>query len=178
MTRLRSAAQRAPQTTEAATLLLARLAEVDALIAAHEAQRTAQLAGINGAADACIIPLDAERKDLAKQLKPWFEVNFETLTGGKRKSIELGGCTIGYRLSPPKLSFAYGTDKDAVAALEHFDRTAGLVRVTPALNKPALLTELADGGDGDAIPVELLGFEATQSEDFFIEPIVAGVGPA
>lgn len=90
MTRVRSAAQRAPQTIEAATDLAGRFAELDAQLARIEADRQDELAKINGAADAAIVPIVAELKDIAKQLKPWWAAHFETLTDGKRKSIELG----------------------------------------------------------------------------------------
>lgn len=173
MTRLRSAAQRAPQTIDAASELLARFVEVDATIAAEEGARNKALAEINAVADAVLVPLVAERKDLFDRLKPWFAASFDDLTGGKRKSIELGGCMIGYRLTPPKVAFAYGTDKEALEALNHFDRWRGLVRMSEALNKPAILSELTEE-PGEGIPLELIGFEVKQSEDFFLERIVQG----
>ena len=172
MTRMRSAAQRAPQTIEAATALLARFAEADAQLAAVEAQRQESLAGVNAAADAVAVPLIAELKDIAKQLKPWWEGSFDELTGGKRKSIELGGCSVGYRLSPPKVSYAHGKDEDAVTALQGAGYDA-LVRVKPSLDKPAVLKAL-DGEDANKLLA--LGFSAPQTESFFVERIVTGAG--
>ena len=124
------------------------------------------------------MPLDAERKDLAKQLKPWFEGNFDELTGGKRKSIDLGGCTIGYRTSPPKVTFAYGKDQDAVDALAGTGWDDELLRVKVTLDKPVTLKQLQGDLDDELVPLELLGFAETQTEDFFIEPFTAGAGPA
>ena len=180
MTRVKSPALRAPGSTQEATELLAQLATVTATIAAHDAQRVTAKQQIDAAADACIVPLAAERDDLFKRLQPWFETNADDLTGGKRRSIELGGCTIGHRTTPPKLVFEHGKDSDGVEALLHFGRAAGTLKTpAPTLVKPAILAELASGpADVDAIPLELLGFAARQSDEFFIEPIAAGVGPA
>lgn len=180
MSRVKAAALRAPKSTEEATELLAQLASVTRTIAAHDAQRDEAKQQIDAAADACIVPLAAERDDLFKRLQPWYEGNLDQLTAGKRKSIELGGCTIGHRTTPPKLVFEHGKDADGVEALQHFGRTRGLLKTpAPTLVKPAILAELASGpADEDEIPLELLGFAPKQSEEFFIEPIVAGVGPA
>jgi phage host-nuclease inhibitor protein Gam len=180
MTRVKAPALRAPTSTAEATALLAQLATVTATIAAHDAQRAASKQSIDAAADACIVPLAAEREDLFKRLQPWYEGNADELTGGKRKSIELGGCTIGHRTTPPKLVFEHGKDADGVEALQYFGRTAGTLKTSaPSLVKPVILAELANGpADPDVIPLELLGFAPKQVDEFFIEPIGAGVGPA
>ena len=179
MSRVKSAALRAPKSSEEAVELLAQLATVTRTIAAHDAQRDEAKQQIDAAADACIVPLSAERDDIFKRLQPWYEANASDLTGGKRKSIELGGCTIGHRTTPPKLTFAFGKDADGVDALLHFGRTEGLLKTpAPTLIKAAILAELTSGPtDDDALPLELLGFAPKQSEEFFIEPIGAGVGP-
>lgn len=180
MSRVKAAALRAPTTTAQATELLAQLATVSATIAAHDAQRVSAKQQIDAAADACIVPLAAERDDIFKRLQPWYETNAAELTGGKRRSIELGGCTIGHRTTPPKLAFEHGKDADGVEALQHFGRIDGTLKTpAPTLVKPVILAELANGpADADAIPLELLGFSAKQSDEFFIEPIPAGTGPA
>lgn len=180
MTRVKAAALRAPSTTEEATELLAELATTIAAIGEHDAQRATAKQQIDAAADALIVPLAAVRDDLFKRLQPWYEGSVDALTGGKRKSIELGGCTIGHRTTPPKLVFEHGKDADGVEALLLFGRTAGTIKTpAPTLVKPVILAELANGpANPDDIPLELLGFEARQSEEFFIEPIGAGVGPA
>jgi phage host-nuclease inhibitor protein Gam len=180
MSRVKAAALRAPTSLEQATELLAQLATVGATIASHDAQRVTAKQTIDAAADACIVPLAAERDDLFKRLQPWYEANAEDLTAGKRKSIELGGCTIGHRTTPPKLVFEHGKDTDGVEALLYFGRTDGTLKTSaPSLVKPVILAELANGpANPDAIPLELLGFAPQQSEEFFIEPIAAGVGPA
>jgi len=179
MGRVKAPASRAPASLEQATDLLAQLATVVATITAHDAQRVSSKQEIDAAADACIVPLAAERDDLFKRLQPWYEANVEILTAGKRKSIELGGCTIGHRTTPPKLVFEHGKDTDAVEALRHFGYGGALLKVTTTMVKPAILAALAgDAIDDDVVPLQLLGFAPKQSEEFFIEPIDSGTGPA
>ena len=179
MTRIKTPAQRAPTSTAEATELLAQLATVSATIAAHNGQREAAKQQIDAAADACIVPLAAEQVDLFKRLQPWYEANVDELTGGKRRSIELGGCAIGHRTTPPKLVFEHGRDADAVEALKHFGYGGHLLKVTTTLVKPAILAALAsDEIDDDAVPLDLIGFSPKQTDEFFIEPIAAGAGPA
>ena len=163
--RLRSPAQRAPQNREQALELCDRFAQIDAQIAIARAERDEQVQLITAAADAVLVPLVAEQADLAKRLKPWFEGNFEALTGGKRKSIEIGGVMLGFRISPAKVAFAGGKDEDAAKALLGAE-LADLVRTTHAPDKPAILRRLE--GD-DAAQLLELGFSRKQGESFFVE---------
>ena len=68
MSRVKAAAMRAPASIEQATDLLAQLAKVVATIAAHDALRVSSKQEIDAAADACIVPLAAERDDIFKRL--------------------------------------------------------------------------------------------------------------
>lgn len=169
MTRLRSAAQRAPQTLGQATELAKRYAVASAAVDGIEADRAEALALANAAADEALVPLVAELKDIAKQLKPWWEGNVDELTAGKRRSIELGGCQIGYRTTPPKLAHTHGTDKAAVEVVRGTDYADQVLRVTYALDKPAML-RILDGEDADGLGE--LGFSAKQTEEFFVDRVV------
>ncbi|MDX3908888.1 MAG: host-nuclease inhibitor Gam family protein [Sphingobium sp.] len=184
MARRKSPAQRAPQTLQAATVLLNRFAELDAAFAVIEEERTAGLATINATADAAVVPIVAELKDIQKQLEPWWAASVDALTGGKRKSIELGGCLIGNRTNPPKVMFEHGKDKEAVIALLKA-KLPELLRITTTLDKPAILKKLdaeaealaATPGDAETKPVRVLhdlGFGAKQTEDFFVERVAQG----
>ena len=164
MTRLRSPAQRAPQTLEEATAIAGRFATLDAMAASIEASRQRMLVKINGDADTSIAPIVAEMKDIVKRLKPWFAGNYDELTKGERKSIEIGGCHVGYRVSPPKVTFE-GTDADGLAALLE-SGLDDLVRVVRSIDKPAVLKALE--GE-DASSVTALGFTIAQPELFFVD---------
>lgn len=187
MTRLRSPAQRAPQTLDQATVLLSRYAQASAELSLIEANRLAELVTANAGADKLAVPLIAELKDIVKQLKPWWAASIDALTGGKKKSIELAGCSIGYRMTPPKVTYSEGTDAEAVDALRATDLAEQLIRVTYSLDKAAILKLLdsedpkpVDGGDidGAAEPVvspkqivEELGFASKQTEQFFVDVV-------
>ena len=166
MTRLRSPAQRAPQTTEAARALLEHYAQLDAQAALIALARDETISAAHASADAELVPIAAEQKDIVKQLKPWWAASIDALTGGKRKSIELGGCLIGYRISPPKVHFADGNDDAMAAVLIAAELADALVRTRHAPDKAAILRAL-DGDD--ASKLSELGIEARQREDFFVE---------
>jgi phage host-nuclease inhibitor protein Gam len=178
MTRIKSAAQRAPQTTEQAVELLDRYAGICAKADKIEAERAAELAVINSAADVLLVPLVAELKDIAAQLKPWWAANVELLTQGKRKSIELGGCQLGYRMTPPKVTFEHGKDEDAAVALMGNGFGERLVRTAIAPDKPAILKLLETTPADDAIALRAdidklkeIGFGVKQTEQFFVDAL-------
>lgn len=168
MSRVKAPAQRAPQSKEAAIALLERFAEASAEIDAVNARANAEIAKAKAEADLAVAPLGAELKEIAKQLKPWWAASIDALTAGKRKSIELGGCTIGYRMTPPKVVFAHGKDDAAVEAALGSVLAAEIVRTKHTLDKPAVL-RLLEGEQAAALAE--LGFSAEQREEFFIDPV-------
>lgn len=175
MARATSPALKAPQTTEAALALAERYAVLDADVQRHTADAQAAIAATKAAAHAVLLPIAAEMKAIEKQLKPWWAARHEELTGGRRRSIELGGCQLGYRLSTPKVCFAGGTDDDAAATLQAAELDM-LLRVSVAVDKPAILKAFAgdpDPGEGHHLAARLagLGFSVQQGDQFFIEPI-------
>jgi len=184
MARMRSPAQRAPQNSNQARTLLKRFADLDAQETLVQAARDEAIARANQKADEELVTIVAAKKDIIKQLKPWWAASFEVLTGGKRKSIELGGCMLGFRLGQPTVSYAEGTDKDAAAALRAMgDDFAGYVRVSYAPDKAAIMKALEaeadlppsdDGGEAVAKPLHDMGFSIKQTESFFVERLTLG----
>ncbi len=178
MTRSKSPAQRAPQSIEAATALLARYAEASLTIAALEAARGAEIAAIASRCDLAVAPLAGELKEIVKQLKPWWAASFDALTnGGKRKSIELGGCQIGYRVTPPKVEHTHGKDDAAVEVLRPTAWFAKVVRISYALDKPAILKALdeevpaEEDLESEDVLLSGLGFASKQTEQFFVDVV-------
>lgn len=172
----------AAQSTEEAIALLARFAEVDALMAADNVAAEEAIAAIRAVRDAHQEPLKAELKALFNQLKPWWAVAGEQLTEGKRKSVELGGCQIGHRTSTPALKLEGLTEAEAVEHLEALGFEAWAIRTKKELDKPALIAALrklgATGPDGelsadgvDAHVLDGLGLKVSQKEEFFIARI-------
>ena len=148
MSRVKAAAMLAPSSIEQAANLLVQLARIVATIAAHDARRGPGKQEIDAAADACIVPLAAERDDLFKRLQPWYEANVEILTAGKRKSIERSGCTIGGRTTPPKLVFEQGKDADGVAAAALRPRRGYVEGAGPDAHQDIDLCRAGDGPGG------------------------------
>lgn len=109
--------KRPPTNLTQAAALLGHYAEVDAQLAEVEASRKVALARINTEADAEVARLAAELDDLAKRLQPWWDANGSD-HAGKRKSAQISGCTIGYRIGRPKLGHTFASDDKAVEALK------------------------------------------------------------
>lgn len=166
--------------------LLTRFAALDGEMAARKARVDAAVAQMRAEADALDAPLKAEQKVLFNTLKPWWPVSGEDVTGGLRKSAELGGCLIGHRTSNPALEFPR-PEANAVRLLME-QGWKGLLRIKVELDKAAIMTAIrwtAAGRDvegfaqhGDAEDVDLtyarrwfeaVGFSISQKEEFFID---------
>lgn len=186
MTRVKSAAQRAPQTLEQATALCTRFVERSAAAALIVQARDETIAKANQTADTELVPIAAELKDIEKQLKPFFAAKFDELTGGKRKSIELGGCYLGYRLDKASVAFAHGKDDDMAVTLRAAD-LIDYVRTKHSPEKSAIMKALEAERDALALrdaapaddeapapsisPLHDLGFSIKQGESFFLERV-------
>lgn len=195
MGRVSSPAKRAPQTLDQAIVLATRFAELDAKADDIEAQRKDAIASVNATADGELVTIVAELKDIAKQLKPWWAANVEQLTEGKRKSKEIGGCMVGYRLSPAAVNFTGGTDKEATLKLRaaqqiafvRFSAAPDKVKIMAALEAARLAAMPVPEGVEVAPPTEdqlkeiaagqalaSLGFKIKQTEAFFVERVAQG----
>lgn len=169
MTRRKSDKLPAAQSTAEAIAILGRYAQLQASIDARRADAEAKIAEIRAAVDGAIAPDEALLKSLFKQVQPWWTVNADELTQGKRKSIELGGCLIGHRTTTPKLKLAEITEGEAIESLKEQNFDAYL-RVIEELDKQALIKALG-AGDEAAAKLRELGFEIAQKDQFFIAPI-------
>lgn len=172
----------AAQSTEEAIELLARYAEVDAILERSKVSLEEQIATLRAQRDRFDEAYKLELKVLFNQLKPWWAVAGEQLTDGKRKSIELGGCQIGHRTSTPALKLEGLTEAEAIEHLETLGFEAWAIRTRKELDKPALIAALrrlgATDRDGapnaDAIDADVLsglGLKVSQKEEFFIARI-------
>lgn len=154
-----------------AQVLATRVAEVELLLATNESTRQAALAATNAAADTSARPLLDELEELRAALEPWWRRNAHELTGGKRKSAELGGCMIGLATSRASVIFTHADDKAAVAAVRTAAPWAGkaLLKQTFRLDRPAIAKAL-EGRRADE--VRALGFDLSPSADaFFIKRV-------
>lgn len=104
---------RQPRSVAAATELCERFAVLDGQIAAIEERRQADIAAVNADADRAATDLIAQRDAIAEKLAPWWAGAAAQLTGGKRKSIELGGCLVG--TADARATLAVAGMEDAIA---------------------------------------------------------------
>lgn len=148
----------------AATRLLERFAALEGELALIEAVRCEALARANAEADKAAAPMLEERARLAEALADWWGRAGPALTGGTRKSIELGGCLIGTRADKPALALA-GAAKDAIAALAATSWGKALVKVSTTLDRRAIAKAL----DGPRkAELEGLGFAIAHGSECFV----------
>jgi phage host-nuclease inhibitor protein Gam/uncharacterized protein YodC (DUF2158 family) len=180
MAKTRKKADKLPatQTVDEAIAQLKRYAQLDASIAARKARTEAAIASLKAQTDALNAPEEAEQKALFLSLKPWWAVAGDTVTGGERKTWELGGCLIGHRTSNPALEFPK-PEATAVRLLME-QGWKGLLRIKVELDKVAIMTAIrwttaAQVTDEDVDTVyarrwfEGAGFKIVQKEEFFID---------
>jgi Bacteriophage Mu Gam like protein len=155
---------KAPKTLPAATKLLERFAAIGGELALIEAGRAEALARANAEADRAATPLLTERGDLAAALEEWWAAAGDALTGGERKSIELGGCMIGTRADKPALALK-GAAKDAISALLKLSWGKALVKISTSLDRRAIARML----DGPRkAELEELGFSIRHGDVGFV----------
>jgi phage host-nuclease inhibitor protein Gam len=162
------------QSIEEASALLGRFAVLDTQLAARKARVEAAIAQMRAEAADLDAPAEEQIKDIFLQLKPWWAVASEEITGGKRKSAELAGCLIGHRIGNPTLVFPK-PEEQAIARIEALN-IEGLVRIAKALDKEALIKGLRapedqlDENDRKIIAeLREAGFDVKQTETFFID---------
>lgn len=164
--RRKAPAQQAPQTIEEASFLLGRYVGRNTEVEKLRADADAAIAAIQAARDAAIAPIEQAAKDDFRQLHVWWSVAGPDLTEGKRKSIELAGCVIGERTTPPSLKMPGKVD-EAAALLVAAGWIDDLCRQKIEVDKPAVLKAL--GHDVMGPQLTALGFSSKQKDEFFID---------
>jgi hypothetical protein len=165
----RAAAARPPANAAAAAALLERFALVDGQLASIEERRKVELGQVNAAIDSEAGPLIAELQALSQRLQPWWNRAGTELAKG-RKSVQLGGCVIGYRTARAKLEHGFATDEAAVEALRKTRLGSQTTRVKYSLDRTAT-TRLIRSGGKTAATLGQLGFKIDQAETFFVERV-------
>lgn len=159
----------APKSTAAATRLLERYAELDGKLAVIEERRSAEIGRANSSADAEASPLRSELEAIAGKLEPWWDGAAATIAGGK-KSVELGGCMIGTRMSRPKLAHGFESDDKATEALRQTRWSKQTTRVRYSLDRTATAKLLTLRGKA-AADLAALGFAIEQADSFYVERV-------
>lgn len=134
-------AVRVPKTDKAAAILAERYAVLEGQIGHIDGVRNKLISDANANADkAAEAPLK-EQADIRAALGAWWGEAGATLTKGKRKSIELGGCEIGTRRSAAKLAIA-GDEDELTAKLQKRKWATDLLITSVKVDRRALLKAL------------------------------------
>jgi hypothetical protein len=156
-----------PKSLPGATKLLERFAAIEGQLELIEATRSEAITNANASADAEAAPLLKERSDIIPLLASWWSL-VGPLVAGSKKSMELGGCKIGSRMSRPKLAHGFENDAKATEALRSTRWARQTTRVTYSLDRTGTLKLLQLGGKAADV-VASLGFSIEQGERFFVE---------
>jgi hypothetical protein len=157
-----------PKSTAAATRLLEEYADLQARIALVEEDRTRAIAVANQRADVAAEPMLKRMGAIAAAVESWWPHAAPLIAGGK-KSVELGGCTIGTRLSRPKLVHGFESDDKAIGAVptRWFKQCT---RIRYSLDRTGTLKLLQLGGKASQ-ELATAGFRIEQEDKFFVERV-------
>jgi hypothetical protein len=158
------------RTTEAATAALTSYSELSARLAAIEARRKAMIGRVNAAADAKAAGVSAELADLTGPIGKWWQAKGHQLLPKGRKTMQLGGCTIGTVAGRAKLGHGFETEEKAVTALRGSRYAKQTTSVKYSIDRPATLKLLQAGGARAAALGEL-GFRVDEGERFVLAPV-------
>jgi phage host-nuclease inhibitor protein Gam len=160
----------APKTQPAALALLEEYADLDARVALVEADRTDNIAAANARADSAAAPMRERQAEIAAAIESWWPKAAATIAGGK-KSVQLGGCIIGTKMSRGKLAHSFDSDDKAVEALRGSRFAKHTTKVKYSLDRAATL-KLIEVGGKTAASIRALGFSIELGSDqFYIERV-------
>lgn len=163
-----------PKTREAATALLERYAQVEGQLVAIDERRARFLARSNALADAKAAPLVAELAAIAAQIERWWAADGKALLPKGRKSMALGGCSIGSSASAAKLEHGFADDDKAVAALQA-EKLAGKTTRTKVFLDKGRISALLKATGKTCDRLKALGFSLKPGTDtFFIGRVKQG----
>lgn len=118
--------------------------------------------------DAVLAGIETVQKVRFAALKAWWEAGGKDLAG-KRRSAELGGATLGVRLTPPAVKFGKGWNAAKVLAwllkLRWADRHR-FVRTKTELDKQAIIKAI---GEPRVAKVFTTVLTVDQTDEFFID---------
>ncbi len=158
-----------PETLADATAMLKRYSRIAGQLAGVEALRTQMIGQANAVADKAAGPLIGKLDAMKVALEPWWKKAGEDLAKGK-KSVQLGGCKIGYRSSPARLAYGFDDDEAAIAALKKTLFYNQTTKFTVSLDRKATLKLLGTEGKTAEV-LKALGFKTDQAETFILERV-------
>lgn len=159
--------QDAPQTIEEAVSTIAEYRDILDKVEEIKAEAESSIAQIETHRDSFVSPLKVRADALFIQLRAWWGVAAPAMTDGKRKSIDLAGCTIGERTTPRALKHKGMKAEELVAQIAELGQ-AELLRLTASIDKQACIRAIAAGDELGQLLL-WLGATTEQKEEFFID---------
>ncbi|MGN6270875.1 MAG: host-nuclease inhibitor Gam family protein [Sphingomonas sp.] len=158
----------APTSIEQATALADRFAQLSGELETIVANRDAAIAATHATADILVSPILAEQTAITDALRAWWPGVAEQLTGGKRQSVELGGCMIGMNAGRVSLAMR-GTEEKLLAKLKGARWAKPLIRVKESIDKVAVRKAL----EGKRAPeLKQFGFRLVPgAETFYVKRV-------
>lgn len=155
-----------PQSRAEAAEFIRRIGEANRQVVRLQAAMNDRIAAVKAHYEASAAPAAAEAEALTTGLATWCEANRAAITGGDKKSADLGTGIVKWRLRPPSVRIS------GVEAVIERLRAAGLgkfLRDKSEINKEAMQAEpdLARGIVGVTI--------GSAGEDFVVEPFEASL---
>lgn len=157
-----------PATIEEATALADRFARLVTELETINTNRDSAIAATHAVADTLATPILDEQTAITNALRAWWPSVANELTGGKRKSVELGGCMIGTTAGRTSLAMRLPEEK-LLAKLQAVRWAKPLIRVKASIDKVAVRKALEGKR---AAELKQFGFRlAPGTETFFIERV-------
>lgn len=172
--RKKQAALSVPQSMAEAVAVIGEYAETERRARGIVEAADKAIAAIKSETDAAIAALQPEQNGRFASIKAWWEASGHTVAGSRR-SAELAGAKLGFRLGTPKVKFDKGVSAPDVfkAMVKAFPKAAfqRFVETKISLNRKAMIAardEIKIAGYLGKLPLQIV-----QDDEFFIE-----AGPA
>ncbi|VWX62620.1 host-nuclease inhibitor Gam family protein [Sphingorhabdus sp. 109] len=181
MARRKKDAVEAPQNELEAIVVAVDYALLDRAVGRAEAICDEQIDQAKARRDENIATLKPKLDIAFEKLQAYYSANEDVLTGGVRRSVELGPVTIGERLTTPKLKLPSGMKEAGVIAWMRSVRDVGgfakrFMRVRVELNKQAIIEALKPTDEPrtgqdmkDSKKLADKGLSIRQKDEFFVK---------
>jgi phage host-nuclease inhibitor protein Gam len=161
---------RVPQSQGDAIAAIARIGELNRMLARREADLNDTIADLKESAEIDAAPIKAQVVALIQGVEVWAAANRDALTdGGKVKTADLGTGKISWRLRPPSVSVR--KLEEVIANLKRLGLQR-FVRIKEEVNKEAMLAEPDVARTVAGVTIGSAG------EDFIVEPFETELAPA
>lgn len=173
MSRRKQTALPVPASQLQAAALMVEYVEIERAVLETRLSAERAIDNLKATRDAVLGELAAEQGTRFAALKAWWEAGGKELAG-KKRSAELGGASLGVRLTPKAVKFARGVKAEAIVEWLRKTRWAGslrFLRTKTEFDKQELIAAVASDPSAKVIAEAFAkqGVTVVQSDEFFID---------